>query len=182
MKIRTRRLELLAATADLVRAEIYDRAEFGRRLGARVPEGWPPPLNDDQSMQWTLKLLVSNPGAEGFAAWYLALPDPRTGEKELIGNAGFKGKPTADGTVEIGYSVMEDRQKNGYGTEAARALIAWAFVHPEVHRVTAETYPHLRPSLRVMERNGMKFLGPGSEEGVIRYGITRSEFEGGNKR
>src|SRR5207249_9449660 len=124
MKIRTRRFELLAATADLVRAEIYDRAEFGRRLGARVPEGWPPPLNDDQSMQWTLKLLVSNPGAEGFAAWYLALPDPRTGEKVLTGNAGFQAKPTADGAVESGYPAMEDRHKNGYVTKGAPAIIA----------------------------------------------------------
>jgi RimJ/RimL family protein N-acetyltransferase len=80
--------------------------------------------------------------------------------------------------VEIGYSVMEEHQHHGYGTEAAGAFIVWAFSHPEVTRVIAETLPELRPSLRVMERNGMRYLGKGSEPGVIRYGVTREEFEG----
>jgi RimJ/RimL family protein N-acetyltransferase len=56
------------------------------------------------------------------------------------------------------------------------ALIAWAFSHAEVSQVIAETLPDLRPSIRVMVGNGMRFLGKGSEEGVIRYGITREEF------
>jgi ribosomal-protein-alanine N-acetyltransferase len=177
MEIRTRRLELLAATAAMIRAEIHDRAEFGRLVQAEVPENWPPPLNDEASQQWTLRFLLSNPQSPGFGYWYLTLPEESRGSRILVGIAGFKGSPTAEGVVEIGYSVMEDRQQNGYGSEAASGLIAWAFEHPEVTQVLAETYPHLRPSIRVMERNGMSFLGAGSESGVIRYGISRKEYE-----
>jgi len=175
-RMRTARLELIACTVEMVRAEIHDRAEFARLVGARVPEGWPPPLNDEQSMQWTLKYLISNPDARGFAPWYTVLPASEEGRRILLGIVSCKGRPSADGTVEIGYSVMEDRQKNGYGTEATAALISWVFAHPEVTRVIAETYPHLRPSIRVMERNGMTFIGPGLEEGVIRFGISREAW------
>jgi len=177
MRTRSERLELIAATAEMVRAEIHDRPELGRLLGAHVPAGWPPPLNDEASQQWTLKFLLMNPDAPGFGYWYIALPDRTAEGKSLVGIVGFKGKPAPDGTMEVGYSVMEDRQRQGYGSEATSAMIAWAFGHPEVSRVVAETYPHLRPSIRVMERNGMSFLGNGSEEGVIRYGITRAEYE-----
>ena len=177
MKVHSERLELIAATAEMVRAEIHDRAELARLLEAHVPADWPPPLNDEPSQQWTLKYLLMNPDAPGFGYWYIALPDRTLEGKTLVGIIGFKGKPALDGTVEVGYSVMENRQRRGYGSEATSAMIAWAFSHPEVSRVVAETYPHLRPSIRVMERNGMTFLGNGSEEGVIRFGISREEFE-----
>jgi RimJ/RimL family protein N-acetyltransferase len=177
MNLRSDHLELIAATPEMVRAEMQDHAELARQVQARVPSNWPPPMNDAASQQWTLQYLLAHPDAHGFSTWYVALPDPVGSKRSLIGIAGFKGKPTSDGTVEVGYSMMEDQQRRGYGTEAAGALIAWAFEHPEVSRVVAETYPHLRPSIRVMERNGMVFLGSGSEEGVIRFGITREAFE-----
>lgn len=177
MIIRSERLELIAATAEMVRAEIQDRTELARLVQAHVPADWPPPLNDESSQQWTLKFLLANPDATGFGYWYIALPDRTAEGKSLVGIVGLKGKPATDGTVEVGYSVMEDRQRQGYGSEATSALIAWVFDHPEVSRVVAETFPHLRPSIRVMERNGMSFLGSGTEEGVVRFGITREEFE-----
>jgi RimJ/RimL family protein N-acetyltransferase len=177
MILHSERLLLIAATAEMVRAEIQNRNELGRLVEAHVPADWPPPLNDENSQQWTLKYLLANPDAAGFGYWYIALPDQTVEGKSLVGIVGLKGKPAIDGTVEVGYSVMEDRQRQGYGSEATAALIAWVFDHPEVTRVVAETLPHLRPSIRVMERNGMSFMGSGSEEGVIRFGITRAEFE-----
>jgi hypothetical protein len=95
VRILTERLELIATTAEMVRAEIHDREEFARLVGARVPDGWPPPLNDQDSMQWTLRLLLSHPGVVGYAAWYLTLPDPQGDGRTLIGQAGFKGPPAS---------------------------------------------------------------------------------------
>src|SRR5258705_543487 len=83
-------------------------------LGAHVPAGWPPPLNDEASQQWTLKFLLMNPDAPGFGYWYIALPDRTAEGKSLVGIVGFKGKPAPDGTIEVGYSVMEDRQRRGF--------------------------------------------------------------------
>ncbi|MBD0327516.1 MAG: GNAT family N-acetyltransferase, partial [Pyrinomonadaceae bacterium] len=101
---------------------------------------------------------------------------------KAIGGCGFKGKPAADGTVEIGYSMLPEFQCAGYATEAAGALVRWAFSHAEVARVIAETYPELRPSIRVLEKNGFRFIGDGSEERVIRYALTREEYEAAPRR
>jgi ribosomal-protein-alanine N-acetyltransferase len=99
------------------------------------------------------------------------------GNRKLIGLVAFKGPPDQNGVLETGYSVLENYQKRGIGTEATRAIMEWAFQDPAVQRIDAETFPELRPSIRVMERCGMRFLGKGSEERTIRYGVTKQEFQ-----
>ena len=89
-------------------------------LHADVTEGWPPPLNDESSQRWTLRFAEDHPEAAGWGSWYLLLA--RDAAPPLaIGIAGFRGGPGPDGSVEIGYSVMERHQQRGYGGEAARA-------------------------------------------------------------
>jgi ribosomal-protein-alanine N-acetyltransferase len=175
-KLRTKRLELIAGTPELFRARVDERELLGRELGAHVPEDWPPPLFDQDAMDWMAKYLAEQPDAGGWTFYYIVLhaPDARP---TTIGGCGFKGKPTADGTVEIGYSMLPEFQRAGYATEAAGALVGWAFAQPQVARVIAETYPELRPSIRVLEKNNFRFNGDGSEERVIRYALTREEYE-----
>ena len=97
---------------------------------------------------------------------------------QLVGTVGFKGKPR-DGSCEIGYSVLLGFEGFGYATEAARRLIEWAFEHPEIEAVAAETLPDLAGSIRVMEKCGMRFVGEGTPEGdvrTVRYAVSRAEF------
>ena len=176
LRLHTNRLELVACTLQLVKAEIGDRHEFSRLLGAHVPDRWPPPLNDESSLNWTLNMLTLHPGAVGWSTWYILLKNGSSGERTAVGNGGFKGRPLPDGTVEIGYSVMEAFQRKGYATEAARRLVAWAFEHPEVTRVIAETYPHIATSLRVLEKCGFDYIGGGSEMLTICYELKRTEY------
>ena len=68
---------------------------------------------------------------------------------------------------------MPDYQRLGFGSEATAALIGWAFSHPEVQLVTAETLPTLLASIRVLEKNSFYWLGEGSEKGIVRYGRKR---------
>jgi RimJ/RimL family protein N-acetyltransferase len=35
--------------------------------------------------------------------------------------------------------------------------------------VSAQTYPSLPESIKVMERCGMTYVGPGEDEGTVRY-------------
>ncbi len=176
--IRTPRLELVPATVEIARAEIQDRARFAAALCVAVPETWPPPLNDDASMRWFLGALERDPGAVGWAAWYVVLPgegDART----LIGNAGFTGPPGADGSVETGYSILEAHQGRGYATEAVRALFDWAFEHPAVRRVLAQTFADNPRSVHVLEKCGFRAIGPGREEGSLGFQLTRDKPVGG---
>ena len=58
-------------------------------------------------------------------------------------------------------------------------MSAWAFEHPEIEQVTAETLPGLAGSIRVMEKCGMRFVGEGTPEGdvrTVRYAVSRAEF------
>lgn len=178
IRVTTDRLELVAGTSELARAEIGDRSQFSRLLGAHVPAGWPPPLNDADSTEWFARYLEENPDGVGWSCWYFVLRGGEACGRVAIGNGCFKGKPTADGTVEVGYSLLEEYQGKGYATEAVRSLLAWAFGHPQVGRVIAETYPDLRPSIRVLEKNGFTHAGEGSGEGIIRFALSRSEFDG----
>lgn len=177
LKITTERLELIAGTPELARADIDSRSRFSQLLNATVPDEWPPPLNDLGSMMWFARYLEEHPDGVGWVAWYFILRENDRGERVAIGNGGFKGKPSPDGTAEAGYSVLEKFQRSGYATEATRGLVVWAFEHPEVNRIIAETYPSLTGSIRVLENNGFVHIGEGSEDGVIRYAIDRQEFE-----
>ncbi len=59
-------------------------------------------------------------------------------------------------THEIGWAIASDRQGRGYATEAARALMAFAFGALGCHRVIATCQPENVASWRVMEKLGMR--------------------------
>ena len=80
----------------------------------------------------------------------------------LVGLCQFRGRPDARGSVEIAYSVLSDFRNRGYATEAVARLVRWAFGHPNVNEVVAETMPYRRHSIRIMEKNGFQPAGPGS--------------------
>ena len=171
--IESRRLTLVAATAELVEADLEGQAVLGELLSAKVPENWPPDLYERRAMKVSLELLQQDPRQSGWSFWYLLTRSQET--PTLLGLCGFKGRPDQEGTVEIGYSVLKQFQVQGFATEAVTRLLAWAFSHQNVSEVTAETLPHLRQSIRVMEKNGFSFIGAGSEHGVIRYAVKKSD-------
>nr|WP_281548553.1 GNAT family N-acetyltransferase [Alistipes onderdonkii] len=82
--------------------------------------------------------------------WFLILRDGGA----VAGSACFKGAADADGRVEIGYGLEKAFEKQGYMTEAVRALCAWAKQQPGVRQITAETDPDNRASQRVLQRAG----------------------------
>jgi len=176
LRLVTERLELTAGSLALSQAELQDRTRFGELLNAQVVE-WPPsPEYDEQVMTFMRDYFAANPNDGGWGAWYFILCGSNEEERVLIGNGGFKGSPSSDGSVEVGYSIVDRFQRKGYATEAVQSLVAWAFDYPEVRRVLAEALPENTPSVRVLEKNGFRYIGQGSEEGVIRYKITREDF------
>jgi RimJ/RimL family protein N-acetyltransferase len=88
---------------------------------------------------------------------------------EIVGGAGFKGAPDADGMVEIAYGVVPSREGRGYATEAARALIHFAASEPSVRTIRAHTLPEANASTRVLAKCGFVHVGPvvDSEDGPV---------------
>jgi RimJ/RimL family protein N-acetyltransferase len=176
--IETERLELLPATAELIGAALRGERDLGEALRAAVPPTWPPEYVDRDALEVTLKRLEEGPRQEGWWMYFVVLRDGGPG-RVLIGSAGYKGPPSADGTVEVGYGVVHDRRRQGFASEAVRGLLRRAFALPEVRIVIGETLPELVPSIGVMQKCGFRLIGAGSEPGVIRFELTRDEYAAG---
>ena len=170
--LESKRLTLVAATVPLVEADLEGHVQLAELLAAQVPDNWPPDLYERPAVKFALQQL-QDPAEHGWSFWYLLTK--LTQDVEVIGICGFKGRPDAAGSVEIGYSVLSQFRNQGYASEAVFRLVLWAFSHQNVEEVTAETLPHLRQSIRVMKKNGFTYTGPGSEHGVVRYAVRRPD-------
>jgi RimJ/RimL family protein N-acetyltransferase len=166
--LRSRRLQLVAGALDLATVEISDRAAFALRLGARVPEDWPPETLRD-ALSFFLDLYTAHPDWIGWLGWYAIRTDGPA--PVLCGSVGFKGGPDAAGMVETGYSILPAHQRQGLASEMLAALLAWAWRQPGVRRIEAETTPDNLGSLGVLAANGFVACGPGLEPGGVRYRI-----------
>jgi RimJ/RimL family protein N-acetyltransferase len=80
------------------------------------------------------------------------------GSGTVVGSCGFKGPP-ADGWVEIAYGVSPEQRNRGYATEAAAALVTYAFECADVSVVRAHTLPNSDASQRVLEKCGFEHVG-----------------------
>ena len=122
-----------------------------------VPATWPPEYLDPASLEFTLERLAEGPGMEGWWLHFVLLRDDGGG-RTLVGSAGYKGPPTADGTVEVGYGIVSDHRRRGYASETVRGLLAHAFARPAVRRTIAETLPDLTPSIGVLRKCGFRSI------------------------
>jgi ribosomal-protein-alanine N-acetyltransferase len=156
-------------------AALESNEALGVSLGALVPETWPPEFLDAASLEFVLRRMVEGEPLSVWWLYFVVLPQAQAG-RTLIGSVGYKGPPSDDGMVEVGKGIVRDHHRQGYASEAARGLVARAFASPEVTRVAAETYPELVGSIGVLRRCGFRFIGEGSEPGVIRYEITRGDY------
>ena len=75
-------------------------------------------------------------------------------DRRVIGSAGFKGPPDADGTVEIAYGIVPSREGRGFATEAAGALMRFAGADARVRTLRAHTRPEASASTRVLTKCG----------------------------
>ncbi len=163
--LETSRLTLIPATVELARAEMNDRAELGRFLGAAVPENWPPRILED-ALPWLLGQLEAAPHLAGWFGWYAVAAD--AGSRVLVASVGFMGPPD-QGVVEIGYSVLPQFQGRGYATEMVIELVSWALGHSEVEKVEAETEWSNPASVRVLRKAGFSCEGAGRTPGGSRF-------------
>ena len=164
--LESNRLTLVAATEDLVAADLSGREALSARLKAEVGEEWPPELYSTTVMR-VIQEQLRDIAEAGWSAWYLLHREQ--GSDKLVGICQFKGRPDASGSVEIAYSLLGPFRNRGFATEAVARLCRWAFGHQAVTEVCAETMPYRRHSIRVLEKLGFSFSGSGSEQGVVRY-------------
>lgn len=109
----------------------------------------------------------------------------RTDDGALVGAVGLIMDGEND-SAELGYWIGRDHWGNGFATEAARAVVEWAFRSLELHRIHASHFPRNPASGRVLEKLGMRHEGRlrehvkkwGEYLDLERFGILRSELDG----
>lgn len=171
--LRTARLCLVAATLEHTDAELRDRAELQRLLGASVPEDWPPGEYDREAQEFFRSMMNSQGAAlHGWLNWYVVTCSAEGAREALVAGAGFLGAPS-DGVVEIGYSVVESARGRGFATEIVAALVAHAFRHEHVVEVVAHTSDANVASTRTLLRCGFARVGPGAEPQSVQYRIAK---------
>lgn len=76
---------------------------------------------------------------------------------KLIGNLYLLEKEQRN--WEIGYVFNRAYQHKGYATEAVQAIVRYAFVKQDAHRITAYCNPENKPSWTLLERVGFQLEG-----------------------
>lgn len=111
----------------------------------------------------------------GYSWW--AFIEESTGELIGAGCVQHLGRDPAN-PLELGWRLRVDKRGQGYASEAARRLAAFAFEHTGADLVTAVCHPENRKSAVVMERLGMRFRGEETwyDMTTLTYEITRAEW------
>ena len=144
-------LQLRPFSGDDLLAVISGKAEGEAQLGLPLAEGLREfYVSGDVSPAWIEQLRrfrTPDPWVHGFG-----LLEKQS--SRVVGTATFKGPPDTNGVVEIAYAIAPTHQGRGYATEAADALVAFAFADERVQLVRAHTLPTSNASTRVLAKFG----------------------------
>lgn len=148
--LQTRSLKLVPMTLEEVRASVDAMTQSEK---AHLSADWLARLHSSTT---------ADPWTHGFSLVH-------RDNDVLVGKSGFKGPPATDGTVEIAYMIAAEHQGKGYATEAAQALVAFAFNSGRVRTVRAHTLPESNASTRVLTKCGFQRIGEVTdpEDGLV---------------
>ena len=109
---------------------------------------------------------------------------------QVIGCIGLHHIERAHRHCEVGYWLSRKHWREGYGSEALRLILTFAFTKLKMIRVQARTSTANKPSYSMLERNGftregcfrhVQFL-KGRWHDYFWYGILKKEFKGAEFR
>ena len=160
----TPRLTLLPCLPEDLQTILESPAAFEGTLGVRLADG----IADFFRMaspEWLAKVqagLLDDP-------WWLGYWMLHKADHAIMGTCGYKGPPDPEGMVEIAYGVAPAYQGQGYATEAAGALVVFAWGHAEIQTVRAHTLPEANASTKVLTRCGFSKVGEvmDPEDGLV---------------
>jgi len=106
--------------------------------------------------------LANNPDQVGWWGWYgLLQPAVPLAVPTLVVTCGAMRQ---DDVALLGYGTLKPFEGQGFASEAAAALAAWASTQPGVRRVIATTFERHVASRRVLDRAGFVVVGPSASD------------------
>ena len=147
-------MELVMMETERIRIYPASREQMERIIAAE---------EDDELRKAYGEMLAGALAHPDLWGWYAMWLIEKTDGTHL-GDLCFKG--LAVGTPpEIGYGILEEYRGRGYAAEAVGLALRWAFRHPGVEAVEAETEADNAASQRVLKKCGFRSNGELGEEG-----------------
>ena len=170
MTIQTNNLKLIPCDTDILKSAIQGNEFLARKINVAVEDGWTE--FGVAALQYSLDRLSENEEEKNWWTYFTIHKQ----DNKLIGSGGYKGKPTPDGTVELGYEIAPNYRNRGLATEMTKGLIENAFRDKRVKSIMAHTLGLENPSTRVLQKCGFKKVAEMNdpEEGLIwKWELTR---------
>jgi RimJ/RimL family protein N-acetyltransferase len=169
----------LAAVDPESLAEAFSRwsrdSEYLRLLDSSAAR----PFSAKENKEWLEKQLENDPH-DLYMFVIKTLRDDR-----LIGEVSLDGVAWHHGDAFVGISIGERESWNkGYGTDAMRVILRYAFHELNLHRVTLNVFAYNHRAIRSYEKVGFQFEGrqrealhrDGRRWDILYMGILRSEW------
>jgi len=116
-------------------------------------EEWPE--NDlKEAFPVFIELLKEN-GNDGFNMWLIVEKE----NNQIIGSAGYIGKPDNDGIVEIGFGIIPSKREKRFCHESIEALLKWGLNHDGVKNIIAQCDKSNIASRKTLEKLGFEYIG-----------------------
>lgn len=153
MIIETKNLRLIPCDSEILKSAIQGNEFISEKLKVTVQDNWT--AFGVGALQYSLDRLLES---EEEKYWWTYFPIHKQDNK-LIGSGGYKGKPTIDGIVELGYEIAPPYRNRGLATEMTKGLIENAFMDERVKSITAHTLGQENPSTKVLQKCSFLKIG-----------------------
>ncbi|MBD1807247.1 GNAT family N-acetyltransferase [Microcoleus sp. FACHB-SPT15] len=146
---------------------IYSHPDLSKYLSNEQP------LRLDQTRA-AINSIIESWQQHKFGVWAVVYKKHR----KLIGHCGLKFLENTP-EVQIGYLLLKDYWRRGFGTEAAAAVLKYGFDVVKLERIVAIAKPENIASRRVMEKVGMKYEKDAYfyENDVVYYSLSRQGYQ-----
>ena len=152
--------------------------EYAKNPDVGPNAGWKPHASEDESREIIEELFIPHD------VW--AIREKETGK--VIGSIGLEPDRRREdvNSREMGYSLAKESWGKGYMTEAAKAVIDYAFQDLDLVVLAICTGPENKRSQRVIEKCGVTFEGiqrkgyhiyDGTDRDNLVYSMLREEWE-----
>ena len=143
------RLNLVDGTLALLTAALEGKGALEALLGVSIADGWE---GFPEALPVICASYGTNPEARRWGSLFFIEPEVRT----LVGFGGFKGPPSSEAVVEIGYAIAPAFRAKGLATDAVEQMVQRAFADTTIRAVDAHTLGQSNPSTRVLEKSGFQ--------------------------
>jgi ribosomal-protein-alanine N-acetyltransferase len=134
-------------------APLHERVFGDAEAMKFIPRGASPSLDRTRA---SVERFMRHEREHGFGLWAVELKD----SGEFIGDCGLFLVQGVGPEVEVAYHFGKAWWGQGYATEAATRALAYGFSDCGLSEIIAICFPEHIASRRVMEKAGMKYVGP----------------------